>query len=356
MKITVLSRYGRLGASSRLRVMQYLPCLQENGMVVTQHSLLDDRYLGALYEGRRAYRAVLNGYFGRILAVLKSRSSDLVWLEKEAFPWVPSLVEFGLLPRNTPLVIDIDDAVFHRYDLNGNLFVRSILGRKLDYLMRRARLVMAGSAYLVERARAAGCDWVEHVPTVVDLVRYPGLPKSSVSRNETVIGWIGSPSTAHYLHLVSPVLSALAHRYPIRCVAVGARVDQVKETPFQAVPWSERTEAEILQEMDIGIMPLPDGPWERGKCGYKLIQYMASRTPIIASGVGENRDIVKNGVNGFLAGTYEEWRSRIEELVRDADLRERMGNQGRRIVEREYCLNVLAPRVCALLKAAAIPT
>lgn len=353
MKITVLSRYGRLGASSRLRMMQYFPRLEAEGLVVAHHQLLDDSYLRARYANRRAYLSIMKGYLGRVGAILESRGHDVIWIEKDALPWVPLAVESMLLSRRVPVVIDIDDAVFHRYDLNRNRLIKRVLGRKLDRLMQRSNVVMAGSEYLAERARAAGCEWVERIPTVVDLRRYPREPKKSSGRSRIVIGWIGSPATVHYLDALTPVLSALVERHSIRCIAVGARPDQVEKTPFEAVTWTEDKETQVLQEMDIGIMPIPDGPWERGKCGYKLIQYMACRVPVVGSAVGANRDIVTEGLTGFLAETDSDWRSRLEELIENPDQRRRMGDEGRRVVEQEYCLEVLAPRVSALLKKAA---
>src|SRR6056297_1871598 len=102
--------------------------------------------------------------------------------------------------------------------------------------------------------------------------------------------------------------------------------------------------------MDIGVMPLPDTPWMRGKCGYKLIQYMACGLPVIASPVGVNAEIVEHGVNGFLVGTDEEWKSALTILLKDPDLRRRMGREGRKKVEREYSLQVQGPRVARLLR------
>jgi glycosyltransferase involved in cell wall biosynthesis len=193
---------------------------------------------------------------------------------------------------------------------------------------------------------------VATVPTVVDLTRY-----SSRAPNESgkplVIGWIGSPSTAHYLRDVSTVIASMRKRYAVRAVAVGARPDQVVGTPFETVPWSEAEEAAIVAGFDIGIMPLIDAPWERGKCGYKLIQYMACGVPVIASPVGVNREIVQPGFNGFLAGNETEWEAALTSLIIDADLRDRMGSAGRWRVEQWYSLQVQAPRLIQILQEAA---
>lgn len=354
MILSVLSRYGRLGASSRLRMMQYFDCMRGAGITVVHHALLGDDYLLRRYAKQRAYGTVVRGYAARVAAMRASSRSDLIWLEKEALPWIPFGLERALLPRDVPVVLDIDDAIFHQYDLHAGWLGRKVLGTKLDRLMAVSRLVMAGSGYLGARARTAGAAWVEHVPTVVDLKKYPSVPRADVRRREVVVGWIGSPATAHYLDALAPVMRAVCDRWAVRCIAVGARPDQVAKTPFQAVTWTEATEAQILRDFDIGIMPLPDAPWERGKCGYKIIQYMACRVPVVASAVGANCDIVRDGVTGYLVQSDAEWQLRLEELIQDAGKRERMGNEGRALVEREYCLTAIAPRIVALLTRASL--
>jgi glycosyltransferase involved in cell wall biosynthesis len=347
VRLLVLPKYGRLGASSRLRSYQYLSSFQRVGIDVHVHSLLGDAYVRALYGKKRDLRSIVSGYMTRIGKLFSARSFDAVYMEKEALPWLPAMLELGALPAKMPLVVDYDDAIFHTYDQHRHGFVRHLLGDKLDKVMQRANLVTAGSRYLVERAQAAGSRHVEHVPTVVDLERYPLTPRAH--DDALTIGWIGSPSTAHYLRLVSEPLEKLSRTRSIRCVAIGARADQLVGTPFSAVPWSEASEVASLQSLDIGIMPLPDEAWERGKCGYKLIQYMACGVPVLASPVGENRNIVHAGQNGFLASTPAEWAAHLEQLIDDAELRRRLGQAGRRRVEAEYCLQVQGPRLSSLI-------
>jgi glycosyltransferase involved in cell wall biosynthesis len=350
MRLLMLPRYEALGASSRLRSYQYLPKLSDAGIDVTVSPLLSDAYVRALYGGGRGVHEVVKGYWRRVLAQLSAEKFDIVWLEKEFLPWMPPVLE--RIPGKAILVVDFDDAVFHRYDEHRFATVRRIMGTRIDQLMRRADVVTAGNDYLANRALEAGCQRVATVPTVVDLTRY-----SSRAPNESgkplVIGWIGSPSTAHYLRDVSTVIASMRKRYAVRAVAVGARPDQVVGTPFETVPWSEAEEAAIVAGFDIGIMPLIDAPWERGKCGYKLIQYMACGVPVIASPVGVNREIVQPGFNGFLAGNETEWEAALTSLIIDADLRDRMGSAGRWRVEQWYSLQVQAPRLIQILQEAA---
>lgn len=348
MKLLVLPRYGRLGASSRLRSYQYLPWFQEAGIDAHVHALLDDHYLQALYSKRRAPLAVLRGYIGRTRWLLAAGNFDAIFVEKEAYPWVFSFIELGMLSRRVRIVVDYDDAVFHNYDRHPNSLVRKLLGNKLDLLMARAAMVTVGNNYLADRAVSAGAQRVERIPTVIDLDRYLLLPRADTAE-EIVIGWIGSPSTAHYLQQVNGPLTDLCKRFRLRCVAIGARPDQLQGTPFTAAEWGEDTEVGSLRGMDIGIMPLPDAPWERGKCGYKLIQYMACGLPVVASPVGVNKEIVDDGENGFLADSPDAWTRSLEKLISDAGLRAQMGAAGRKKVEADYCLQVQGPRLSRML-------
>jgi glycosyltransferase involved in cell wall biosynthesis len=355
MRLSILSRYDTLGASSRLRMLQYVPALRAAGFDVDVHPLLDDRYVQGLYAGRVPKAHVARLYFRRLRQLFSNERHDVVWVEKELFPWLPAMLERALVPKRTALVLDYDDAVFHRYDEHRSAFVRALLGRKIEAVMRRADLVTAGNEYLAEYARRAGCRRVEWLPTVIDLDRYPPRPAPAqrAANAPITIGWIGSPATADYLEAVDPVLRRLRERHQVRCVAIGARGDQVSGSQFESPwTWSEDAEVAQLQQFDIGIMPLPDAPWERGKCGYKLIQYMACGLPVVASPVGANRGIVVDGDNGYLAADDRQWLDALEQLVADPALRERMGASGRRMVEQTYCLQVQAPRLADMLRQA----
>ena len=252
-------------------------------------------------------------------------------------------------PGRIPIVVDYDDAVFHRYDLHPSPVIRAVLGRKLDRFMARADTVVTGNEYLHDRAAAAGSKRIEIIPTVVDLDRYP-QPAPRASGRAVRIGWIGSPNTAKYLKIIAPVIERLAAEYAIDCVAVGARADQVAGTPIRAERWQEEFEVDILSQFDIGIMPLEDTPWEQGKCGYKLIQYMACGMPVVASPVGVNKELVVQGRNGFLAASAEHWYSALRELIDNESLRNRMAAEGRQRIELKYNLQRQLPRLVSIFE------
>jgi glycosyltransferase involved in cell wall biosynthesis len=351
LRALCLTRYGRLGASSRLRSLQYLPAMRDHDIDVVVSPLFDDIYVKRLYEGNTAWGTVVKGYLNRLTSLVAARRYDVVWLEKEALPWIPSALELTLLGSGTPLVVDYDDAVFHYYDNHPSSLVRSLLERKIDRVMNRAQIVVVGNAYLGARAVAAGASRVEQVPTVIDLARYD--VEHQCQNRPPTIGWIGNPGTAPFLRLIAEPLGDVLQRFEARAVAVGLTQPPLPSVPIEPRRWTEETEVGEIRQFDIGVMPLIDGPFERGKCGYKLVQYMACGKPVIASPVGVNCEIVEHGVNGYLASTPEEWRDALSRLLADRGLRQRMGEAGRRLVESKYSLQVTAPRLAGLLRTAA---
>ncbi|MDI1293870.1 MAG: glycosyltransferase family 4 protein [Methylobacter sp.] len=345
MRVLALSRYGRLGASSRMRIYQYVPILQTMGIDVEVSPLLSDDYIRRLYAKQATnWLDVSRDYWMQAVKLLQAKNFDLLWIEKELFPNLPAWFEQALCSLGIPYVVDYDDAIFHNYDQNPGLAKR-FLTDKIDKVMRNAALVVGGNAYLAERARSAGAHHVELLPTVIDLDRYQVV--SPIVRDRLVIGWMGSPSTAKYLDLVVPALKVLATEFPLQLRVIGAQFAG-SGLDVDCRLWSEESEVSEIQGFDIGIMPLIDSPWERGKCGYKLIQYMACGKPVIASPVGVNQEIVEDDVNGYLASTVDDWVYAFRALFVNAKKRADMGVQGRRFVEERYCLQVTAPRLAQL--------
>lgn len=350
MKVFLLSRYGPLGASSRVRSYQYLPYLQSHGIDVTVSPLLGDDYLRKFYFGRvNQLTARLAPYSQRLIKLLKSRRFDLLWIEYELFPWLPSCCEMLIARLGIPYIVDYDDATFHRYDTHSNIFVRKLLGNKIDAVMRNAALVTAGNEYLMAHAEKAGARRVEYLPTVIDLKRYS--VKDNTKNVVFTIGWIGSPVTVRYLEMIRPVFLEWNKKNNARLVIIGADSFKLDGVKVEYRSWSQGSEVSEIQKCDIGIMPLPDDLWEKGKCAYKLIQYMACGKPVIASPVGVNSKIVEHGVSGFLAESKREWMEYLEILYADPERRYEMGKEGRRKVEKNYCVQITAPRLLDLMSS-----
>jgi glycosyltransferase involved in cell wall biosynthesis len=208
--------------------------------------------------------------------------------------------------------------------------------------------VVVGNEYLAEYAKKAGASDIQFIPTVVDLDRYQVSRKTS---DTLTIGWIGTPWTARYLPAIAPALRAITSGGNIRVRLIGSGNLDLG-FPVEVRPWSEPTEARELGEIDIGIMPLPDEPFERGKCGYKLLQYMACGRPVVASPVGANSRIVDEGQTGFLASSTSDWIRCLDLLKNDSSLRSRMGEEARKKVESFYSVQVQAPRILDVLNSA----
>jgi glycosyltransferase involved in cell wall biosynthesis len=351
MQVLVLTRYSSSGPSSRVRFFQYFPYLASYGVKLQVAPLLEDPYIQSLYAGKRPSGSlVVMAYLNRIFKLVKSKSFDLLWIEKELFPWFPPFAEKLLARLSIPFVVDYDDAVFHRYDLHANPIVRSLLGRSIDTVMHLATSVIVGNDYLAEKARHAMASRIVSLPSVVDLDRYSMQEKTN---DQFRIGWIGSPVTAPFIGSIQDALQEAIQKINARLVLVGAGyIDPLPGMEKEILPWSEATEVQNIQSFDVGIMPLPDGPFERGKSGYKIIQYMACGIPVIASPVGVNAHIVEPGKTGFLASSAEEWIQALITLSKNASMRNEFGMAGRKKVEQEYSLQVCAPRLLEILHEA----
>jgi len=340
-----------MGASSRLRALQFVPFLEKEGLRVEVSTLFDDRYLQRLYtKGGRSLFSAFRCYFSRLLVLFKVGSYDVVWIEKEIFPFLPALAERALKLFRVPYVVDYDDAIFHSYDLSNSSVVRRFLGSKINVVMRHAQLVVAGNAYLAEYAFKSGASTVEIIPTVVDHSRYSA--NDLQEHGQLVIGWIGSPSTQKYVVQIKTVLKTVCDAYGARVVLMGASPSVLTELNglnAEVVPWTEESEASFINQLDIGIMPLVDGPWEKGKCGYKLIQYMACGVPVVASPVGVNVDIVDGNRCGMLATSMDDWQRCLDHLLSDQASRAFYGGNGLRAVENTFSLQVQAPRIRDIL-------
>jgi glycosyltransferase involved in cell wall biosynthesis len=348
LKVLLLSRFSRLGPSSRVRFYQYLPHLSRLGIDVTVSPLLDAQYTRRLFSGtRQRVDRIAVDYVRRLLELLRSRRFDLVWLEAELWPRFPAWGESLLSRLGVPYIVDYDDSVFHRYDRHPNPVFRALLSNKVDAVMRRAVLVVVGNQYLADRAQRAGACRVEHLPSVVDLDRYSVSPPAD--NGVVTIGWIGSPTSAGYIQQVLPALEAVRKKLQVRFLFVGSGRFRLGELPAEVREWTEDTEVEQIQRFDIGIMPLPDNPITRGKSGYKLVQYLACGRPAVASPVGVNSTILSHGVDGFLARDSEQWIDSLTRLSVDPRLRRSMGEVGRAKVETHYSVQVTAPRLAELM-------
>ena len=349
MKVTAFTRYGPRAASTRQRFVQYFPALREAGIHVDHHPLLGDDYVASLATGEHyPPTRVVRAYGGRLDQLMASRDADVFWVYVELLPYFPAMIE-RLAAGGKPIVYDFDDAFFHAYDQGPNPFVPTLLGDKHASLLKRAAACCCGNDY-IQAFAAQYCDRTMVVPTVVDTDAYRPAPGDEAP---LTIGWIGSPSTWRGVRPILPVLEKVVAAHGARFLVVGAgRAAAADSFPDKGVgDWGRAARIAHVQAMHVGIMPLLDRPFERGKSGYKLIQYMACGLPVVASPVGVNAQIVKDGANGFLASTDAQWTGALTKLLGDAELRRQLGANGREQAVSHFSLDSQKGRLVSLFKS-----
>jgi glycosyltransferase involved in cell wall biosynthesis len=346
--ILLLSRYDERGPSSRVRHYNYIPALERAGFRVTTAPLLNNEYLDRLYRGERSSLQILiKAYWGRLQHLFTARRYALIWIEKEALPWAPAAFE-RLCLGERPVVIDFDDPWNVRYATHRNPVVRLILGHKFETVVAHAEVVTVGSAALAEWAKSSNKSRVIEMPPAVDIERYPVLPPPD---GPFTIGWIGTPGNDEYIRLIAEPLRYLQTTYGARLRMIGASDRfSLPDVSIDHVCWREETEGVELARCHVGIMPLRDGPWERGKCGYKLIQYMAAARPAVASPLGASRSIIVPGKTGLLASSTEEWIATLSELAANRERARTMGLAARQRAEAMYSLQISAPKMVEILQ------
>lgn len=353
MKVLFWVPYPREGASNRYRVDQYLPYLEKSGIEYAVHSFWDKASYSILYKKGRFLGKLFSFARGaalRLLDVLRIRKYDVVFIHREAMPIGGAMLESAIFFLGRPIVFDFDDAIFLPSSSRYNNFIEKLKNpNKVADIIRKSAYVIAGNDYLAEFARCYN-DKVSVIPTSINI---PAPAKDAAKTTDIVIGWIGSITTVDFLNGMKDVFKALVGRFPgIFIKIVGGDFDSSGIARVINEPWSIRTEEEQIRSFDIGIMPMPDNSWTKGKCAFKAILYMAHGIPCVCSPVGANNRIVKDGVNGFLAGTNEEWVEKLALLIKDPALRERMGAAGRDTIAKEYSVPVNAPKFLEVLMAA----
>jgi glycosyltransferase involved in cell wall biosynthesis len=301
-------------AASRYRVLQYLPYLRERGIEAEVTP-----YPRTLRENWMFFKS-LPGY-------------DIAFLQRKRLTGM----RLRLLKRRANrIVYDFDDSVMYRNSTADNPISRS-RRRRFARMLKASHGVIAGNEFLKKEALKYNHN-VEVIPSPIDIERYP--PKSYDSRKEgLILGWIGDHGSIHYLENMRPVFDALSKKYDhLRLKIVCDTFFDCNRMEVIKKQWSSQDEVQDLQSFDIGLMPLMDDPWSWGKCGLKIIQYQGVGVPVVCTPVGINRDLIKDGENGFWAMGQEEWIEKLSILIDDGSLRRKMGLRGREKVERGYSL------------------
>lgn len=359
VRVLALAPYPPSAPSTRFRVAQLQAALAALGVEVTLHSFLtEEAYRTVRRAGPlKAANAVVGGFEALRSVLERLRAYDAVLVQRGIGMLLDRQLLDAIVRRDVPLIYDFDDSVFLRQE-NGRRWVevlRDPAGTTRAFC-RAARVVLAGNEHLADYARSVVDRRHRHrvqvVPSVVDTDRFRPAGDTP-AREPPTLGWVGSDTTVAYLEALAPALGSLAERVPHRLVVVaGQRRPHLPGADHEFVEWDEAHEVAHFQALDVGLYPLEDSPWSRGKCGFKAIQYLACAVPCVASPVGVLKDIVRPGETGLHARTTEEWLRACEVLLRDPEQRMRLGSSGRRMVQEHYSVDVGAPLIADAVREA----
>jgi glycosyltransferase involved in cell wall biosynthesis len=342
MRIVYLASTSSMGPASRYRIYQYQRFFQQAGIELNILPALEDTWLKAeFYSGHRRrlarIQAGASGLLRRMKQLAPLRDADLVIVERELFPKIPGFLENYLLRRCKGYGIEFDDAIY----------LSPGRADKYPRLIQNASFVIAGNDHLAEWASRHQSN-VHVVPTCVETSRYQPKPSYELSATPEV-GWVGLSSNLPYVGAVAEALAEGMKPFGAKLHILSGRPGNL-ELPTLFSSWSENIETNIIEQFDIGIMPLPSTDFARGKCGLKILQYMAAGVPVVASAVGVNRTIIKHGINGMLVEHPADWAPAIKKLLSNRKLRESIGRAGRATVENAYSTDIWGPKLVALYR------
>jgi glycosyltransferase involved in cell wall biosynthesis len=339
MKILFLVPYP-LGESpsQRFRFEQYFNALLMAGHSYVVRSFLSSNGWKIIYSKGNAGKkisTIVGGGFRRIWVLFSIAAYDMVFVHREAAPVGPPVFEWIIAKVfRKKIIYDFDDAIWLTDNTSETAFEKMIRWRsKVGSICKWSFKVSCGNEYLCDYARQFN-DNVVLNPTTIDTHYHK--PQAKPDNHQIVIGWTGSHSTLKYLDEVVPALQKIPR---VVFLIISNSTISLPVPSARNIAWKKETEITDLAQLDIGIMPLPDDEWSKGKCGFKALQYMAMEIPAVVSPVGVNTKIVTNGVDGFVCGTTAEWITALEKLVNDPALRKKLGAAGRKKVDRDYSVS-----------------
>jgi glycosyltransferase involved in cell wall biosynthesis len=341
-KVLIIANH-RKGRSpgQRFRFEQYLDMLERNGFEITFSNFIseaDDKLFYAPGNFAGKISILIKNFFIRTKEVLFASRYDIIFIYREATMIGTSVFERWMAKSTAKLIFDYDDSTWLPNVSEGNKAL-AFLKRpeKTKEIISVCDVVFAGNEYLKQYALQY-CNDVVVVPTTIDTNYH--VP-NKIQKDKICIGWTGTQTTIPHFLSIQKALEKLLKKYPNRIYfkLIAEKDIEIPALNLRTTLWSKQDEIAQLSEIDIGIMPLPDDQWTRGKCGFKGLQYMSLGIPTVMSPVGVNSDIIKPGENGFLAETEEEWIGRLSELIESSELRQRFGQEGKKTIEMNYSVN-----------------
>jgi glycosyltransferase involved in cell wall biosynthesis len=358
LRLLILAPNPVESATTRYRIAQYLPGLAREGIVGDLVPFLTPELFGRMYRTGGTWAksiGIARSIVRRLQLILRARQYDAVFISREAMTLGPPIIEWIFAHfADLPLIFDFDDATWvpYRSPTYGNLTRWIKPPGKTATIIAMSRTVVAGNRYLADYARQFN-QATTIIPTVVDTAVYQSTPPNGRRQDIPVIGWIGSHSTSQYLRLITKSLERVRqrHRFIFRVMGAGEEI-RIPGVEVENLPWVMATEVGDFRSLDIGVYPIIEDEWSRGKCAFKAIQYQAAGVACVASPIGMNLEVIESGGNGLLAGTAEEWVGALERLLADVEYRRQLAMAGRLNAVARYSLEVQAPRLAAAIRGA----
>lgn len=339
--------------SQRLKFEQYYASFQDHDIDVVVSPFVTPAFWRVLYKRGFYVRKMMFGVLGhvrRLRDLRRAAQFDFVYIHLWALPFGPPWFEEFLARRGVKLIYDIDDLIYLPRASAANPFVRAFRKRdRIVRIMRAASHVIVCTEHL-RRFAAEFNPRVSNISSTIDTDIYQPRQHSD-ERQSATIGWSGSHSTAPFLHEIAPAIREVSRRFNVRLLVIGGGAVEIEGVTVEARPWSLQRETADLTEMDIGVYPLPDEEWVFGKSGLKALQYMGAGVPVVATRLGAACDFIRDGENGFLAGSTDEWVEKLSRLILDPGLRARMGRAGRATVEDRFSVRVTAPAYLRIIES-----
>lgn len=357
LKVLFVSNGGRLAPATRYRIYQFIPFMEKEGIDYKIYSIISENATRKMIRSSRfrGLRKVV--YYTQIIAerfmrgwkiIFLAGRFDVVFIQRATFVFG---MERLVRARNKNIIFDIDDSIYMP-DTQENGFLgwakKYSKKREVISVLRISKCVIAENEH-IKNFVSKYCNKVCLITGPIDTIKnYPG--KIGLNTGEVTIGWIGSPSTAVYLKLLDNVFKELNANYRFKLRLIGSGAYRIEGVNVETVDWSEESEVSQLHKFDIGVMPMPDNEWTRGKVGCKMLQYMANGIPAVVSYTPTNAEIIEDGVNGFLASLHKEWVEKLSLLMRDGPLRIEIATAGRKSVEERFSLEEAARKCIEIIK------
>lgn len=354
-KIYILAPYpfGK-APSQRFRFEQYIERFEAEGNTIEFHPFLSDSTWQSLYKDGSFFKkalGILSSFWRRFLLLFTLRKADIIFIHREASMIGPPVFEWIIAKLlRKPYIYDFDDAIWlPNYSESNAKFHRLKSYWKIKYISKWAEHVSVGNAFLQEWAEKYNSN-TTIIPTTIDLENVH-TQKSDHAQAVPIIGWTGTHTTLHYIEEILPVLQELEKTHSFIFRVISNHPPEFELASLDYLPWNKATEITDLATFNIGVMPLNETPWSKGKCGFKALQYMALGIAPVISPVGVNTDIVSDGSNGFLCNTPEEWKTRLIELLTSPSLRQEIGEKAHQKIQSTYSVSANYSTYSKLLNA-----